>query len=75
MTLLPLSAIGLDRRPRLSCSSTQRGKRYRVLGVTYLAFLAIMMALHAKDYYLAPIYPDAVCRAEASSGKFLLRQR
>jgi 4-amino-4-deoxy-L-arabinose transferase-like glycosyltransferase len=34
-----------------------RGKRYRVLGVTYIAFLAIMMALHAKDYYLAPIYP------------------
>jgi hypothetical protein len=34
-----------------------RGKRYRVLGVTYLAFLAIMMALHGKDYYLAPIYP------------------
>ena len=33
------------------------GKRYRVLGVTYLAFLAIMMALHGKDYYLAPIYP------------------
>jgi 4-amino-4-deoxy-L-arabinose transferase-like glycosyltransferase len=33
------------------------GKLYRVLGVTYLAFLAIMMALHAKDYYLAPIYP------------------
>jgi hypothetical protein len=33
------------------------GKRYRILGVTYLAFLAVMMALHAKDYYLAPIYP------------------
>jgi Dolichyl-phosphate-mannose-protein mannosyltransferase len=33
------------------------GKCYRVLGVTYLAFLAIMMALHGKDYYLAPIYP------------------
>ena len=35
----------------------REGKRYRVLGVTYLAFLALMMALHAKDYYLAPIYP------------------
>jgi hypothetical protein len=33
------------------------GKRYRFLGVTYLLFLAIMMALKAKDYYLAPIYP------------------
>src|ERR1700735_2984500 len=35
----------------------REGKRYRVLGVTYLAFLAVMMALHAKDYYVAPIYP------------------
>jgi hypothetical protein len=33
------------------------GKRYRVLGITYLAFLAMMNALHGKDYYLAPIYP------------------
>jgi len=33
------------------------GKRYRVLGATYVAFLAIMMALHGKNYYLAPIYP------------------
>jgi len=33
------------------------GKRYRSLGMTYLAFLAVMMALKGKDYYLAPIYP------------------
>jgi hypothetical protein len=33
------------------------GKRYRVLAATYVAFLAIMMYLHGKDYYLAPIYP------------------
>ena len=33
------------------------GKRYRFLGFTYLVFLAVMMALHGKDYYLAPIYP------------------
>lgn len=33
------------------------GNRSRFLGVTYLFFLAIMMALKAKDYYLAPIYP------------------
>lgn len=32
-------------------------KRYRFLAVTYLAFLAMMMALKGKDYYLAPIYP------------------
>jgi 4-amino-4-deoxy-L-arabinose transferase-like glycosyltransferase len=35
----------------------RQGKRYRALGVTYLALLAIMMALKGKDYYLAPVYP------------------
>jgi hypothetical protein len=29
----------------------------RMLGVTYFAFLAVMMALKGKDYYVAPIYP------------------
>lgn len=33
------------------------GKRYRFLGLTYLAVLAVMMALKGKDYYLAPVYP------------------
>jgi hypothetical protein len=32
-------------------------KSWRWLGLTYLFFLAVMMALHAKDYYVAPIYP------------------
>jgi hypothetical protein len=56
MTLLPINALiwiaGLG-----FLLFDREGKRYRVLGVTYLAFLAIMMALHGKDYYLAPIYP------------------
>lgn len=30
---------------------------FRFLGIFYLVFLALMMALHAKDYYLAPAYP------------------
>ncbi len=47
----------------------REGKRYRSLGVTYLAFLAVMMALHAKDYYLAPIYPHAVCRGRSVLGR------
>ncbi len=29
----------------------------RWLGISYLAFFALMLTLHAKDYYLAPIYP------------------
>jgi hypothetical protein len=32
-------------------------KRIRFLGLTYLAFLAVMIYLKGKDYYLAPIYP------------------
>ena len=32
-------------------------RSYRFLGVFYLVFLPMMMALHAKDYYLAPAYP------------------
>ena len=34
-----------------------RRAAWRWLGLTYLFFLAIMMALHAKDYYVTPIYP------------------
>jgi Dolichyl-phosphate-mannose-protein mannosyltransferase len=33
------------------------GKRFRFLAYTYLVFLAILMYLKGKDYYLAPIYP------------------
>jgi 4-amino-4-deoxy-L-arabinose transferase-like glycosyltransferase len=32
-------------------------KPFRFLGFTYVVFLVVMMALHGKDYYLAPIYP------------------
>jgi hypothetical protein len=31
-------------------------RSWRFLGVLYLVFLPMMMALNAKDYYLAPIY-------------------
>ena len=34
-----------------------RQRRLRVLGILYLGMLALMMKLHAKDYYLAAIYP------------------
>ena len=33
------------------------GKRYRIMGWTYVIFLGEMMALHGKNYYVAPIYP------------------
>jgi hypothetical protein len=33
------------------------GSRGRTLGITFLVFFAMMMKLHAKDYYVTPIYP------------------
>ena len=36
---------------------SKRTKPYRLLGITFLIFFAILMTLHGKDYYLAPIYP------------------
>ncbi|HEY7402050.1 MAG TPA: glycosyltransferase family 39 protein [Candidatus Angelobacter sp.] len=35
----------------------QASRRYRVLGWTYLAVLAIFIALKGKNYYVVPIYP------------------
>ena len=32
-------------------------RRFRLLAFTYLVFLALMMLLKGKDYYLAPVYP------------------
>jgi len=34
-----------------------RARGLRWLGLTYVLFLLQMMALHGKDYYMAPIYP------------------
>jgi hypothetical protein len=56
MMLLPVSvAVWIPGLAWLLFSSNS--KKYRFLGITYLAFLAVMMKLHGKDYYLAPIYP------------------
>jgi hypothetical protein len=56
MMLLPVSAmVWIPGLAFLLFSSKVRN--YRCLGITYLVFLAIMMRLHGKDYYLAPIYP------------------
>lgn len=37
--------------------ASARARSLRWIGLTYLLFLALMMASHAKDYYLSPIYP------------------
>jgi hypothetical protein len=33
------------------------GRRYRIIGIIYLATLAEFIVLHGKSYYLAPAYP------------------
>lgn len=35
----------------------REGKRYRLLGWTYIFILAIFIALKGKNYYVVPIYP------------------
>jgi 4-amino-4-deoxy-L-arabinose transferase-like glycosyltransferase len=35
----------------------QTGRRYRILGWTYLAVLALFIVLKGKNYYVAPAYP------------------
>jgi hypothetical protein len=56
MMLLPISALVWI--PGLAfLLLSPKAKRYRCLGITYLVFLAVMMILKGKDYYLAPIYP------------------
>ena len=36
---------------------SRQGQRFRVLGWAYLVFLAEMIFLHGKMYYVAPVYP------------------
>ncbi len=37
--------------------ASRQARPYRFAGLSYVLFLALMMLLHAKDYYLAPAYP------------------
>ena len=50
--LFPLWLAGL-----LWLLAGQRGRQYRILGVTFLAVFVTFLALHGKDYYVAPAYP------------------
>ncbi len=36
---------------------SKHGRRYRALGWTYVVVLGFFIALHGKNYYVAPIYP------------------
>jgi len=38
-------------------SLAREARPWRFAALTYLVFLVLLMAMHAKDYYLAPVYP------------------
>jgi hypothetical protein len=46
---------------------------WRFAAFTYLIFLAAMMAMHAKNYYLAPIYPVLFAAGAVALGQLTRR--
>jgi hypothetical protein len=50
--LFPLWAVGL-----MWFFLSLNGKRYRVLGWTFLVVLGTLIAMGAKNYYVTPVYP------------------
>jgi hypothetical protein len=36
------------------------GRRYRILGITFVVELGTLMLLHGRDYYVTPIYPMVI---------------
>jgi hypothetical protein len=58
----------------LACLAFARKSRpWRFVAFTYLVFLAMMMAMHAKDYYVAPIYPVLFAAGAVTLGELTRR--
>ena len=51
----------------------RKARPWRFVALTYLVFLAMMMAMHAKDYYLAPIYPVLLAAGAVALGELTRR--
>jgi hypothetical protein len=49
------------------------GRPWRFVAFTYLIFLAMMMAMHAKDYYVSPIYPVLFAAGSVAFGRLTRR--
>jgi hypothetical protein len=56
LMMMPFSAP-LWIRGAIWLGLARRATAWRFAAVTFLIFFAMMMAMHAKDYYVAPIYP------------------
>lgn len=51
------------------------GKRFRTLGIAYIAVLVLMIVLKAKNYYLVPVYPMLFAAGGVFWENFLARFR
>jgi hypothetical protein len=51
----------------------RKARSWSFVAFTYLLFLAMMMAMHAKDYYVAPIYPVLFAAGAAAFGQLTRR--
>jgi len=51
----------------------RKARPWRFVAFTYVAFLAMMMAMHAKDYYVAPIYPVLFAAGAVALGQLVRR--
>ena len=50
-------------------------RAWRFVAITYVVFLGMMMGMHAKDYYLAPIYPILFAAGAAGLGRMTRTER
>jgi Dolichyl-phosphate-mannose-protein mannosyltransferase len=51
----------------------RNSRPWRFVAITYLFFLVMMMVLHGKDYYLAPIYPVLIAAGAVACGQLTRR--
>jgi hypothetical protein len=51
----------------------RRARPWRFVALTYLVFLIMMMALHAKHYYVAPFYPVLLAAGAVALGALTRR--
>ena len=51
----------------------RKARPWRFVALTFLLFLAIMMAMHAKNYYPAPIYPVLFAAGAVAFGQLTRR--
>ena len=49
------------------------GRRYRVLGLTYVAVIALMLLLDGRVYYPAPVYPMLLAAGGVALERFMAR--